>query len=241
MPTAVVTGAASGIGRATAGLLLAEGATIVGVDLAEPPEELRDALWAQGDVASAETWQRVLELAPEPERLIACAADIVVSPFAETPLADWRRIFDVNVFGVVAALHALLPGMVGRGRGAVAVVCSVNSLFVEEDMSAYSTSKGALLQLVRSVALEHARDGLRINAVCPGIVDTPLLRRHFETLDDPEAARRGAERRTPTGRLLDPREVAEVLCFLTSERASGMSGAAVVVDGGLTTAYDYPA
>ena len=239
MPTAVVTGAASGIGRATAELLLAEGATVVGVDLAERPDELRDMPWIQGDVASAETWKRVLELAPGPDRLIACAADIVVSPFADTPLEEWRRLFDVNVFGVVSALRALLPGMGERGRGAVAVVCSVNSLFAEERMSAYSTSKAALLHLVRSVALEHARDGLRINAVLPGIVDTPLLRRHFESLDDPDAARRDAEARTPIGRLLDPREVAEVLCFLTSDRASGMSGAAVVVDGGLTTAYDF--
>jgi NAD(P)-dependent dehydrogenase (short-subunit alcohol dehydrogenase family) len=239
MSTAVVSGAASGIGRATAELLLAEGIRVVGVDLAEAPETLQTAAWIRGDIASRETWRRVRELAPEVDRFVACAAEIAVSPFLTTSIEAWRRLLDVIVLSVVTAFHELLPGMVERRRGAVAVVCSVNSLFAEERMSGYSTSKAALLQLVRSVALEHARDGLRINAVCPGIVDTPLLRRHFEALEDPSAAYGDAARRTPTGRLLEPREVAEVLCFLVSERASGMSGAAVVVDGGLTTAYEF--
>ena len=75
--------------------------------------------------------------------------------------------------------------------------------------------------------------------MCPGVVDTPLLRRHFDSLDDPDGARRAAERRTPAGRILRPEEIAEAICFLVSPRATGLSGAAVTVDGGLTTAYDF--
>jgi NAD(P)-dependent dehydrogenase (short-subunit alcohol dehydrogenase family) len=115
-------------------------------------------------------------------------------------------------------------------------VCSVNSLFVEEKLSAYSTSKAALLQVVRSAALEHARHGVRINAVCPGTVDTPLLRRHY-----PVEAVQAAATRQPTGQIHHPDEIATVLRFLLTDDAKGLSGAAVVVDGGLTTTYDFNA
>jgi len=106
-------------------------------------------------------------------------------------------------------------------------------------MSAYSTSKGALLQIVRSAALEHSRDGLRINAVCPGAIDTPLLARAVSTSDDPEATMAAAVRRIPAGVTLRPDEVSSVLRFLVSDAASGMSGAAVAVDGALTVTYDW--
>lgn len=246
MSVVVVTGAASGVGRAAVDLLAGDGAAVVGVDLAARPDGADAAAWVQGDVSAPETWDEVAAtttgLAPEgADALVACAADVVVSRFLDTPIEEWRRLFEVNVIGVVRGFRALLPAMVARGRGAIAVVCSVNSLYVEDANSAYSTSKAALLHVVRSAALEHARDGVRINAVCPGAIDTPLLRRHLDALDDPEGARRAIERRTPVGRLLTPEEVAAVLRFLVAEEASGLSGAALVVDGGLTTAYDFDA
>ena len=166
--------------------------------------------------------------------LIACAGDVIVAPFLETPLDEWRRLFEINVLGVVRALQTLLPAMITRGRGRVAVVCSINSLFAEDRLSAYSTSKAALLHIVRSAALEYARHGVRINAVCPGTVDTPLLRRHYPVEEIYAAAKR-----QPTGQILVPEEIASVLRFLVSDDARGLSGAAVVVDGGLTTTYDF--
>jgi NAD(P)-dependent dehydrogenase (short-subunit alcohol dehydrogenase family) len=234
---AVVTGAASGMGLATARALRERGTAVVGVDLADGP-----APWVQGDVADQDTWDRVAAECEErggADCLVACAADLVVAPFLETSVEDFRRLFDINVLGVVRGMRTLMPAMLERRSGAIAVICSVNSLFVEDALSAYSTSKGALLQLVRSAALEHARDGLQINAVCPGIIDTPLLQRHFDLLDDPAAARAAAARRTPAGRILSPEEIAETICFLVGDGASAISGAAVVVDGGLTTAYDF--
>ena len=129
--------------------------------------------------------------------------------------------------------------MRARGAGAIAVVSSISAFIVEDASSAYCASKAALLQAVRSAALEYAGDGLRINAVCPGIVDTPLLRGFVDVLDDPGAVYGAWERRTPTGKLLRAEEVAEVLCFLVGDGASGLSGASVTIDGGLTTTFDF--
>jgi NAD(P)-dependent dehydrogenase (short-subunit alcohol dehydrogenase family) len=243
---AVVTGAASGIGLASAAALLARGAEVIGVDVHEAPGELspRVASWITGDVSLPATWDAVRAAADErggADCLVACAGTIVVAPFLETRPDDWARLFEVNVLGVVRGMQALLPPMVERKNGAVAVVCSVNSLVAEDLMSAYSTSKAALLHAVRSAAIEHARDGVRINAVCPGIIDTPLLRRHLDSLDDPAGAIAAAERRSPIGRLLRPDEVAEALCFLVDGAASGLAGSALTVDGGLIATYDFDA
>jgi NAD(P)-dependent dehydrogenase (short-subunit alcohol dehydrogenase family) len=239
---AVVTGAASGVGRATCAGLEEDGYAVVGLDLADAPAE--HAAWVRGDVSAQETWDRaVAEVnALDPagaSALVSAAADIVVAPFLQTSPDDYRRLFEINVMGTLRGMHALMPAMIARGRGAIAVVCSVDSLYTEDGMSAYSTSKGALLQIVRSAALEHSRDGLRINAVCPGAIDTPLLARAVATSDDPEATMAAAVRRIPAGVTLRPDEVSSVLRFLVSDAASGMSGAAVAVDGALTVTYDW--
>jgi NAD(P)-dependent dehydrogenase (short-subunit alcohol dehydrogenase family) len=220
---------------------------VLGVDLADIPAELTDASnleWIRGDVAAQTTWERVntLVLRHDPRGahcLIACAADVIVAPFLATTLEEWRRLLDTNVLGVIRGLQTLLPAMIARRGGAVAIVCSVNSMYAEDKLSAYSTSKAALLQVVRSAALEHARDGVRINAICPGAVETPMLRRAFTSLGDEAEIRRAVEKRTPTGKIIAPEEVAAVLLFAVSEQASAVSGAALVVDGGLTTAYDF--
>jgi NAD(P)-dependent dehydrogenase (short-subunit alcohol dehydrogenase family) len=217
------------------------------VDRADCPADFATAVdveWVRGDVAMQETWDRVKAASfrrdPKGARyLIACAAEVVVAPFLDTPPQEWRRLFDVNVMGVVRALHTLLPAMIARGKGAAAVTCSVNSLYAEDQLSAYSVSKAALLHVVRSAALEYASHGIRINAVCPGTVETPMLHRHLNSLHDPAAARRAVEKRTPTGKIVQPEEVAAVLRFAVSDEASGLSGATLIVDGGLTTSYDF--
>jgi NAD(P)-dependent dehydrogenase (short-subunit alcohol dehydrogenase family) len=242
---AVVTGAAAGVGLATVEALAADGHAVVGVDLGAAPASAPAVDWVQGDVGADATWVGVAEAVERhdplgPACLVACAADLVVAPLLETSDDDWRRLFDLNVLGTVRGMRAVMPAMIDRGRGAIAVVCSVDSLYVEQDMACYSASKAALLQVVRSAALEHARDGLRINAVCPGAIDTTFFRRAMELGGgDADALRRAVLRRTPTGRLLSPAEIAAVLRFLVSDEASGLSGAAVTVDGGLTSTYDF--
>jgi NAD(P)-dependent dehydrogenase (short-subunit alcohol dehydrogenase family) len=240
----VVTGAASGVGQAAAEALREQGAVMVGLDLADPPETLSGAEWVKGDVAAEDTWDRVLEAARRhdpagPTALVSCAADLVSGSFLDTGLDDWRRLFDINLFGALRGMQAVMPGMVERGCGSIAVVCSVNSFFAEDGLSAYSASKAALLHVVRSAALEYSKHGLRINAVCPGTIDTPLFRRAIEAAGDAEGIRRAVERRTPTGQIMRPEEVASVISFLISDAASGMTGTAVTVDGGLTATFDF--
>lgn len=245
--TAIVSGAASGIGLATARLLGEDGYAIVGVDLGEDPGGLAPAAgssWVRGDVSASETWERALAAVLEhdpagPSCLCLCAGDAIVAPFLETTIEQWTRTFEINVNGAVLAIQAALPAMIARGDGAIAVVCSVNSFFVEEGLGAYSASKAALLQVVRSAALEYASAGVRINAVCPGAVDTPLFRRATEALDAPTAAVEAVKRRTPNGRILAADEVAAAIRFLVGEGGSGFAGAALTVDGGLTTTYDF--
>ncbi len=244
---AVISGAGSGIGAASIVELRQAGFAIVGIDLAAAPAELAclgDLHWLQGDVTDPGTWERTRELSREldPEgawAFVACAADVSVAPFLQTPPQEWRRLYEINVIGVVNGMQALLPDMIERGGGAMAITCSVNSMFVEEEIAPYSASKSALLSATRTAALEHARDGVRINAVCPGVVDTPLLRKHVESMPDPNAAKEAMTKRVPTGAVTRPDEVAKLLCFLVGDSASGLSGSALVVDGGLTTTYAF--
>jgi NAD(P)-dependent dehydrogenase (short-subunit alcohol dehydrogenase family) len=243
---AVITGAASGIGSATVEELLGAGYAVVGVDLAEssPSYEGGEVTWVSGDVTDPEVWAEAERVSRglDPSgayALVACAADIYVAPFLEVPLEEWRRLYEVNVIGVINGVRSLLPAMVARGDGAVAVCCSINSWFVEREIAAYSASKAALLSVTRTLAVEHARDGIRINAVCPGVVDTPLLRRHVETMPDPAEAERVMNERVPTGAVNRPEEIARMMRFRVSPDAAGLSGSAVVVDGGLSTTYEF--
>jgi NAD(P)-dependent dehydrogenase (short-subunit alcohol dehydrogenase family) len=243
---AVVTGAASGVGLATAVALGEVGTAVVGVDLSPRPAALADRRveWIAGDVADDATWQRVgarLDaLDPRgPDCLVCCAGDVIGGSIATTSLDEWRRGLEVNLLGVVRAMQAVIPAMTRQRDGAIAVVCSMNSLVAEFGAGAYSTAKAALLHAVRSAAVEHAAPGLRINAVCPGCVDTPLLRKHLDATCEPERYRRALERRTPTGRLVSAEEVAATLRFLVSRDASGIVGASITVDGGMTVTYDF--
>lgn len=244
---AVVTGSASGVGLATVKQLRGAGTVVVGLDRAPRPDDLAGdggLDWVQGDVASEDSWARVQHAceahgAGGADRMVACAGDIVQTSFLETSLEGWRRILDINLFGTIIGLRTLMPGMIARREGAIAVVGSVNSLYVEDHLSSYSVAKAALLHAVRSAALEYAGLGIRINAVLPGYLNTPLLHRSIADVPDREGLLRAVANRTPIGRLVEPEEVASVLCFLVSEGASAMSGAAVVVDGGVTTAYDF--
>lgn len=245
MRTAVVTGAASGIGAATVERFLAEGRTVVGVDLADPPADApRDVAWVSGDVSRPETWDRVLAVATEafselPEALVLNAARHVVGTILETSPEQWAGVFDVNVMGAYHGIRACLPGMQERRDGAIVTVASVDAFQAEQAFVAYCASKGALLQLTRAVALDHAREGIRANCVCPGVTDTPFFRGHLHAADDPDGWLAERVARQPLGRLLAPDDVAAVVAFLASDDASGVVGAMTVVDAGLSTGFDF--
>jgi NAD(P)-dependent dehydrogenase (short-subunit alcohol dehydrogenase family) len=244
---AVVTGAASGIGEAAVLRLQARGWAVIGVDLDPPSQRLATAegtlLWVRGTVSSTDTWTQVLETARSlgrlPTSLVSNAARFGGGTVLTTSLDAWQGMFEVNVFGAVRALQACLPGMIQQGRGTIVTVTSVDAFMAEQGLAAYCSSKGALLQLTRCVAVDFARAGIRANTVCPGTTDTPAFRRVHDSFPDPERFLTERQERNPLGRILSSDEVARAIEFLASEDSAGMTGAAVTVDGGLSASFDF--
>ncbi|MDX6716941.1 MAG: hypothetical protein QOH30_3499 [Baekduia sp.] len=248
-PVALVTGGATGIGFATALALGRDGARVVLAGLpGSPLPEAVDALVADGidaiaveaDVGRAADAERAVAAAVEAygrlDALVNCAGTSAVAPLATMDEADWDRVFDTNVRGVFLMSRAAIPALAASGAGAIVNVASQLALSAVPGFSAYCASKAAVLHLTRCMALELLPSGVRVNAVCPGGVDTPLLQRAFPdgrgpqgTLDDLVAAH-------PIGRLGRPEEVAAAIRFLVSAEASFVVGAGLVVDGGYTLA-----
>lgn len=241
---AIVTGGASGVGRATVELLRAHEVDVVAIDMAWPSDVgTEDGLERiSGDVTDDGTWVAALEAADQlegPSMLVINAAKLVVGTTLDVPLEDFRAVMEVNVFAAVKALKATLPRMIERGGGTVVGVASTASFYAEQGLATYATSKGAILQLVRSVAVDHAHQGIRANAVCPGAIDTPFFRQHVDSAPDPAAFLKEKTDRHPSGRILQPGDVAQLIWFLLSDASIGINGASVLIDGGLTATFAY--
>ncbi len=241
--TAVISGAASGIGGATAKRFLKDGITVLGVDMAPQNLEHENLAWVQGDVAEMETWNRVTaELEQRqwvPDILVTAAAYLAVGNVLEITDEQWANTINVNQLGLVKAVRAVLPQMIKHQRGSIVTVGSIDSYMAEQGLISYCASKGGILQFTKSLALDHARQGIRANCVCPGVTDTPFFRRHLDTASDPEKFLKAREQRNPLGRLLRPDEIASTISFLASDEASGVTGAQIVVDAGLTVGFDF--
>lgn len=245
---AFVTGAGSGLGRATAVVMAREGASVCLCDLdADAARRAAQAIRAGGgtavavacDVADAVAMERALDEAEEalgPIDALCCNAGIALPKDApSTSTAEWRRTLDINLGGVWNGCRSVIGR--ARARNATAAIvntASVNAFFVEPDFVAYCASKGGVLALTRALALDYARDGIRVNCVCPGYMDTGMTAPWFGVGDEGAEARRVAGEQHAMGRIAQPEEVAEVVVFLASEEASFMTGAAVVVDGGMS-------
>ncbi|GAA1547812.1 glucose 1-dehydrogenase [Kribbella hippodromi] len=238
--TVVVTGGAAGIGRGAVERFVAAGDKVFALD--RDPGSLA-ALAALGDQVTGVTVdvadRAALAAAAEqigPIDALVCAAGIQrYGTVVDTPSAVYDEVMAVNVGGVFFACQAFVPKL-PRG-GSVVVVASVQAYAAQSSVAAYSMGKGALLSLVRAMAVDHAPDGIRVNAVCPGSVDTPMLRTSAaqfagDRTTDEVVAEWG--RSHPLGRVATPEEVAEVIQFLSSPAASFVTGADVKVDGGLT-------
>jgi NAD(P)-dependent dehydrogenase (short-subunit alcohol dehydrogenase family) len=235
--TVVVTGGAAGIGRGAVERFVAAGDRVFALDRdARALDELGDQVTA---VAADVSDRSALASAAErigPVDVLVCAAGVQrYGTVVDTSPEIFDEVMAVNVGGVFFACQAFVPRL-PRG-GSVVVVSSVQAYAAQTGVAAYSMGKGALLSLVRAMAVDHAADGIRVNAVCPGSVDTPMLRT--------SAAQFGGGRSTdevvaewgrshPLGRVATPGEVAEVIYFLSSPAASFVTGADVKVDGGLT-------
>jgi NAD(P)-dependent dehydrogenase (short-subunit alcohol dehydrogenase family) len=243
----IVTGAASGIGAAIVRLILEAGARVVAVDVdpQEPtttaslreqhPDRLRSVV---GDVALEPTARDYAAAAVEAfgriDVMINNAGISVVKPIHEHTPEEWDRVFAVNVKALYWSARHVVPVMKRAGGGLFLNTGSISSVAGLAGQGAYGPSKGAVVQITRQMAIEYAGDGIRANAVCPGTVDTPMLRRAAADAGDPAAFLAGLEAAHPLGRIAAAEEIAQFYVFLASDRARFFTGAVLMIDGGFT-------
>lgn len=233
----VVTGAASGIGAATATRFRADGARVAGIDRdAEGLAQVELDARLVAEVSAPDEITPAIDEAAERlgglDVAVACAGIATRGTVADTPPADWERLFAVNTYGVFLTARAAIPHLRAAGGGAIVNVASQLGLVAAANAAAYCASKGAVVQLTRAMAIDHGPEGIRVNCVCPGPTDTPLLAPYFAAAPDPEAERLTYENAQVHGRLVTAEEIADAIVYLASPRAASTIGAALVVDGG---------
>lgn len=244
-------GGASGMGEATARLFASEGARVAIADIqAELGHRLVEEIQSQGgqamfsecDVSSEE---QVLHSLSETVKqytalqiVVNCAGITRITPLDQTTEEAWDQLMGVNLKSIFFSLKHGLPHLRNNTRSYIVNVASISSFVAQASTPVYTVSKHAVLGLTRSIALDYAAVGLRCNAVCPGITDTPMLRKHMSERPDPDMLRRRL-RRVPMGVILKPDEVARTMLFLSCEDSAGITGTSLVVDGGYLTAAEW--
>ena len=241
--SALVTGAGSGIGQAISLRFARAGAHVWAADVnlpaAQGTVELARAAGGRADALRLDVtrdadFEEALRVVPTLDVLVANAGIGHVGTVLTTSVADFERMLSVNVTGVLRTLKAWMPAMIQRGRGAVVVMGSTAGLEGLVDRFAYATSKHAVVGMMRCAALDHATSGVRVNAVCPGRIETPFVKARLAEYTDPAAARRDMSSTQAMRRMGTPEEVAEAALFLASDEASFVTGACLSVDGGWT-------
>lgn len=220
----IVTGGASGIGLATVKLLRERGAEVMVWDVQGVDEPV--------DVSSDESILKALDGVERVDALVYSAGIQTYGTAVSTSDEVWERTMMVNVTGAFKVCRAVIPKMIAGGGGSISLVGSVQSVGAVANSAAYVTSKHALLGLTRSIALDYAKAGIRCNCVCPGAIDTPMLRWSASLTSDPEATLEACAQVHPVGRLGQPEDIARVIAFLCGEDSAFVTGTAFLADGG---------
>jgi NAD(P)-dependent dehydrogenase (short-subunit alcohol dehydrogenase family) len=247
---ALITGAGSGMGRATAQLFAREGASVAVVDIdreggVETAEAIiRDggrAVFLHADVSRGDDVRAVVDATVERfgrlDILHNNAGIIFVKFLEDMTEEEWDRVLGINLKSIFFGVKYAVPHMKRQGGGCILNTASTGSFTGQYMTPAYIASKGGVLQLTKTLALDYARHNIRVNCICPGAVDTPMIRRHFALSPDPEQAAELERRLVPMKRFLDPQEIAEAALYLASDRARGITGTALVIDGGSLAGY----
>ncbi len=239
---ALVSGAGSGIGAAVTRRFVEAGASVVAGDLRreavdEVARELGPAVVPIGlDVRQEALVAQAVELAEAHggvDILVNVAGVGSTTSAPDTPVEVWEQVMAVNARGTFLCCKHVIPPMAARGRGAIVNIASVAGLVGIRNRAAYCASKGAVIALTRALAIDHVDSGIRVNAICPGTVDSPWVRRLVDEAGESIDALRA---RQPMGRLGTPEEIAEAVLYLASDAAAFVTGTAFVIDGGLTAA-----
>ncbi|GGO92511.1 SDR family NAD(P)-dependent oxidoreductase [Wenjunlia tyrosinilytica] len=246
---AVVTGGASGIGKATARLLAERGAEVAVLDLdpsgAEKPLHAFHADISDGVSVTAAVETAAAELGGI-DVLVNNAGIGAIGTVEDNDDEEWHRVLEVNLLGMVRTSRAALPHLrraaAGRpGRAAIVNTCSIAATAGLPQRALYSASKGAVLSLTLAMAADHVREGIRVNCVNPGTADTPWIARLLDAADDPEAERAALNARQPMGRLVSAEDVAAAIVYLAGPDAASVTGTALAVDGGMQGLRPRPA
>jgi NAD(P)-dependent dehydrogenase (short-subunit alcohol dehydrogenase family) len=243
MSSVIVTGAAKGIGAGIVEAFAGAGWSVVAVDRDRPPLDQLESrsggkvVALAGDVADRATNDAAVKLAVERfgglDAVVGNAGVNLPKLVDQTTSDEFDRLFAINVKALMylaQAAHAALA----RSKGSLTVIASKTGLVAQRNSPIYVASKGAAVQLARALALDWAPEGIRVNAVCPGIVDTPMLQEFIDAMPDPVASRREHEQAQPLGRLATAAEVASAVLFLATPAAAFITGVALPVDGGFT-------
>jgi len=242
---AIVTGAASGIGRGIAGLFVQEGARVAIADIDDAGGRQGEAelggpnvaRFSPTDVSDGAQARALVEHTVAAfggiDILVNNAAIVIFKRLVDTEEHEWDRVIATNLRGVYLCCRYTIPQMLRRGGGAIVNMSSVRALATTPLVASYDASKGAIIALTRSLALEHARDGIRVNCVLPGSIDTPVFRANLRAEGDEEERYRATAEGIPLGRVGQPSDIARAVLFLASDEASYATGAPFLIDGGL--------